>query len=122
MRVAVVALCTMVAALPLAARAAGDAAKGQTAFGQCAGCHGAAKDAAPSMGPNLWRIFGRQVGSEPDYAYSESMKNAGFTWKAEKLKAFLENPGKVVPDSNMYYMGTTPAEADDIVAYLATLQ
>jgi cytochrome c len=112
----------MFATLPLAAHAAGDAAKGQTAFGQCAGCHGASKDAAPSMGPNLWRIYGRQVGSQPGYAYSEAMKNAGFNWKAEKLKAFLESPAKVVPDSNMYYMGTTPAEADDIVAYLATLQ
>ncbi len=122
MRSFVVALCTMVAALPLAAQAAGDAALGEKAFGQCAGCHGASKDAAPSMGPNLWRIAGRDAGSVPGYAYSEAMKGAGFNWKAAKLKAFLESPGKVVPDSNMYYMGTTPAQADDIVAYLMTLQ
>jgi len=43
------------------------------------------------LGPNLWNIVGRGIGSEPGFAYSKALANAGGKRTAQKLERFLEN-------------------------------
>jgi cytochrome c len=84
-------------------------------------CHGMAKDAPPSIGPNLWGVVGRKAGST-DYAYSPAMKAYGQTWAAENLQAYVQSPATAVPGTIMTYPGVPdPAAAKAVVDYLATL-
>jgi cytochrome c len=87
----------------------------------CMACHGMAKDAPPSIGPNLWGVMGRKAGSTA-YAYSPAMTAYGQTWGPENLQAFIQSPATVVPGTAMAYTGVPdPAQAKAVVDYLATL-
>jgi cytochrome c len=102
---------------------AGDPNRGKVTFGQCSGCHKVVANTSDSMGPNLFGIVGRRVGSKASYDYSDAMKAAGFSWTHDKLKAFIMDPDSVVPRSNMMFMGIkNPTQAEDVVAYLETLK
>jgi len=118
---AVLALAGLTAALPAAA---GDAAKGKSVFGaQCAMCHSAARNGPTILGPNLFGVVGRPAGSVKGFAYSSGMKSSGITWTADKLKAYLPAPAKMVPGTKMSFGGLkNPAQVDDVVAYLETLK
>jgi cytochrome c len=118
------ALCMVALAISPQAANAGDAAHGKITFlRQCAACHTVLANTRDSMGPNLFGIAGRKAGSKPRYAYSEAMKNSGIVWNDASLKSFVMNPNAVVPASNMMFAGiTSSTQADDVVAYLATLQ
>ena len=55
--------------------------------------------------------------------YSSALKNSGITWTADKLKAWVSGPARLVPGTKMAFAGITNAkQADDVVAYLATLK
>jgi cytochrome c len=87
----------------------------------CMACHGMAKDAAPSIGPNLWNVIGRKAGSA-DYPYSPAMKAYGQNWTAATLQVFIQSPATVVPGTAMAYAGLPdPAVAKAVVDYLSTL-
>ena len=117
---------TLLASLALSATAAqaGDANRGKIAFmRQCSGCHTVIANTRDSMGPNLFGVVGRQAGSKRGYTYSDAMKNSGITWDEATLKSYVMDPMTVVPQSNMMFAGIrNSAQADDVVAYLATLK
>lgn len=96
----------------------GDAAAGKETFGQCATCHSteAGKNRA---GPSLAAIVGRKAASIEGFAYSDAMKASGITWSEAKIAQFIENPARVVPDTQMYFQGLSDAqERANVVAYL----
>ena len=97
--------------------ASGDAA--QQAFNNsCRTCH-SVKEGDNRLGPNLNKIVGRKAGSLPNYNYSPSMKDAGFTWDQDKLARFMVKPDEVVSGNKMQpYGGVSAEEAGKIVAYL----
>jgi cytochrome c len=113
-----------VLAIASTAASAGDAARGKVTFmRQCSACHSAIANTRDSVGPNLFGIMGRKAGGKPRYVYSDAMKGSGIVWNDASLKAFVMNPNAVVPASNMMFTGiNSPTQADDVVAYLATLQ
>ncbi len=119
-----IALMTAAAlALTVSAANAGDAARGKIVFGQCSACHTVIANTRDSMGPNLFGVVGRKAGSKMGYAYSDAMKNSGIVWTPANLKKFVTDPMDTVPNSNMYFTGIhNPVQADDLVAYLATLK
>lgn len=93
---------------------------GQASFNNaCRTCH-TMRDGDNRLGPNLSGVVGRKAGSVAGYAYSESMKNAGFAWDEAKLDAFIENADAVVPGNNMKpYTGiSSPEDRKKIVAFL----
>jgi cytochrome c len=102
---------------------AGDAAHGKAVFTQqCGVCHSAAKGGGAIVGPSLFGVVGRQAGSVKGFNYSSAMKAAGFAWSADKLHAYVAAPSNVVPGNHMPYAGLkNPAQLDDLLAYLATL-
>jgi cytochrome c len=113
----------MVAALALfaaatAARADGDAARGEQRFKECAACHSVAQG-SNNVGPSLAGVFGRPAGSLPDFRYSNAMRKSGITWTEQALDEFLADPQKRVPANRMPYAGLPDATARaDLIAYL----
>ena len=102
---------------------AGDAAKGKEVFQRCAICHVVAKDGGNGLGPNLFGVVGRKAGTAPGFSYSPAMKSSGITWTPDKLTAYVQHPGAVVPANRMAFAGLgNPEQASDVVAYLATLK
>ena len=101
-----------------AAFAAGDAARGEQKFADCAACHATADDTT-GVGPNLRGVFGRKAGTLGDFRYSPAMKRSGLVWTAQTLDAFLADPQKAVPANRMPYSGMTDAgDRADLIAYL----
>ena len=104
----------------LAQQPASDDAAQQAFNNSCRTCH-SVKEGDNRLGPNLNKIVGRKAGSLPDYNYSSSMKEAGFTWDQDKLTRFMLKPDEVVSGNKMQpYGGVSAEEAGKIVAYLQT--
>jgi len=102
---------------------AADAGNGKTVFARCAICHTVQKGGANGLGPNLFGVVGRKSATAPGFMYSGAMKNSGITWTADKLKAWITAPARLVPGTKMAFGGiSNPKQVDDVVAYLATLK
>ena len=53
--------------------AMGDIATGEKVFKKCAACHSIVKGGKNNIGPALYNVVGRQVGSISDYKYSKAL-------------------------------------------------
>jgi len=110
-------LAALALALPPAASAAGDAARGSQIYERCAACHSIERD---HTGPRHCGLFGRKAGTVAGFEYSAAMKHSGIVWNAKTLDRFLANPLKAVPGTAMGYAGVPDAaERRDLIAYLA---
>lgn len=110
------------AACAHAALAAGDPAKGQQAFQECAACH-ATTQGTNGVGPSLFGVAGRKAAAVPGFAYSSALKKSDLTWTAQNLDAFIANPQQKVSGNNMPYAGMSDAqERANLVAYLQSLR
>lgn len=104
------------------AMAEGDVEAGRALFkGRCGGCHTIGPGAQSAFGPALTGVVGRPAGSDPGYQYSTALKNAGFVWTPDKLKAYIDDPKGVVPGTrmNFWWIGSDQ-KLSDLVAYLAS--
>jgi len=101
---------------------AADAAKGSVVFNKCKACHTIAAGAPNRVGPNLWGVLGRPIGSVPGFKYSaayESRKKE--TWTEKSLDAYLANPKAMMPGSRMAFPGLpNPGDRADLIAWLKT--
>jgi cytochrome c len=101
-----------------AARADGDAARGEKKFGDCAACH-KLEAGANNVGPSLHGIFGRKAGEIADFRYSPAMKRSAIVWIPETLDKFISEPQAMVPGNRMPYAGMASAgDRADLIAYL----
>jgi cytochrome c len=104
--------------LASAARADGDAARGEAKFQDCAACH-KLEAGANNVGPSLHGIFARKAGEIADFRYSPAMKKSGIVWTPETLEKFLTEPQALVPANRMPYAGmASAADRADLIAYL----
>ena len=87
----------------------------------CGECHTIVKDGRPVMGPNLWGLMGKKLGSNhAEFTYSDALFNSTLTWTPENLDKWIESPPEFVPDNAMPFIGLKdPAERKAIVAYIA---
>jgi cytochrome c len=102
---------------------AGDASAGSDVFkAECAECH-SPKQGKNKKGPSLFGIVGRPAGTAPDYNYSDALKQAHWTWTADKLHDYLSQPAKKAnPGTKMKYDGLDdPKQLEDLITYLGTL-
>jgi cytochrome c len=105
--------------------AAGDAAKGQSAFvRQCAICHTVEAGGPDRFGPNLFGVLHRKAGTAAGFAYSRAFKAAAtWDWNPDLVAGWIGAPGVMVPGTAMgVFQGVAQSDRDDIVAYLATQQ
>ena len=107
-----------VAALPAPYNAA-DLENGRRAFARCRSCHTVTEGGPNMTGPNLYGVFGRQAGSLPGFNYSNAVKTAGFSWDAERIDHWLENPRTFLPGNKMSFPGLPDADdRRDLIAWL----
>jgi len=107
-----------------AASALADPAAGKALFNiQCAMCHTIGKGAASTVGPNLYGVVGRKVGSLAGFSYSPAMKAVAYAWTPDKIAAYLKAPPAVIPGNRMPFVGLKGGQkAEDVADYLATLK
>jgi cytochrome c len=108
----------LVAELPAAYQGA-DLSNGESQFAVCRACHTLNQGGQDMTGPNLWGIFGRKAGSEPGFSYSDDMKNAGWTWDADRIDKWITNPRAVLAGTKMTFVGMPdPTNRRDLIAFL----
>jgi cytochrome c len=108
----------LLAALP-APYNQGDLENGRRAFARCRSCHTITEGGSNMTGPNLYGLFGRNAGTHPGYNYSKALKEAGFTWDAQKLDQWLSGPRTFLPGNKMSFAGLPDAtDRRDVIAYL----
>jgi cytochrome c len=101
-----------------AARADGDAVRGEARFQDCAACH-RLEAGVNNVGPSLHGVFARKAGEIADFRYSPAMKRSGIVWTPEALDKFLADPQNMVPANRMPYAGMASAgDRADLIAYL----
>ncbi len=117
---------------------AGDPALGETLFKKCKACHmivapdGTEVQKGGKVGPNLYGVIGRQIGSEAEYAakYGASIIAAGADgtlWDEALLAAYLADPttwlkektGDAAAKSKMAFK--LAEGGADVAAYLASV-
>ena len=94
-------------------------AAGEAAFAACVACHVVAKDAASTIGPNLYGIVGQKAAAVTDANYSDALKASGITWTEAELDAYISNPTAKVPGTTMAAGAVAdPEQRKAIIAYL----
>ncbi len=98
------------------------AKKGARVARKCMSCHTFTSGGPDRIGPNLWDIIGQKTAHRADFRYSSAMRQKQGVWDYESLAAFVENPRKAVPGTNMSFAGLRKAQQRaDLLAYLRTL-
>ena len=108
----------LLASLPAPYNAA-DLDNGRRVFARCRSCHTVTNSGPNMTGPNLYGVFGSQVGTHEKYRYSKALTEADFVWDAEKLDAWLERPRDFLPGNKMSFVGiAAPQDRRDVIAWL----
>ena len=99
--------------------ALGDVAHGAKVFKKCAACHSIAEGGGNKIGPSLWGVLGRSVGSIPDYKYSKAMAAHSKNWSFEEMNGFLIKPKGWIKGTKMSFAGLKNAkERAAVILYL----
>ena len=85
--------------------AMGDIATGEKVFKKCAACHSIVKGGKNNIGPALYNVVGRQIGSVSDYKYSKALSEYGKEWSFEELNGYLLKPAKWIKGTKMAFAG-----------------
>jgi cytochrome c len=108
---------------------AADAAHGAQVYkGTCGVCHiaqahPAGSDLAMRIGPNLWGVVGRKAGTAPHFRYSAAMIQSGIVWTPDRLRPYIHEPQKTIPNIRMSFLGLqSMKDVDDVIAYLQTFK
>jgi len=85
--------------------AMGDLTVGEKVFKKCAACHSIVKGGKNNIGPALYNVVGRKVGSIDNYKYSSALSEYGKEWTFEELNGYLIRPAKWIKGTKMAFAG-----------------
>ena len=85
--------------------ALGDLATGEKVFKKCAACHSIVKGGKNNIGPALYNVVSRKVGSVNDYKYSKALSEYEKEWTFEELNGYLIKPAKWIKGTKMAFAG-----------------
>ena len=93
--------------------------EGKKIFKKCAACHSIAKGGDNKIGPALYNVLGRQIGSIADYKYSKSMGSYGKKWTVEEMNGFLIKPKDWIKGTKMSFAGLkNPKERAAVILFM----
>ena len=99
--------------------AMGDVATGEKQFKKCKACHSINKDGRNNIGPKLWNVMFRPVGSITDYKYSKALSSYKKEWDWEEMNGFLIKPAKWIKGNKMGFAGLKKEEdRASVILYL----
>ena len=81
------------------------ASEGEKIFRKCTACHSIAQGGGNKIGPALWGVLGRKVGSLSDYKYSKAMAAHGKAWTFDEMNGFLIKPKEWIKGTKMSFAG-----------------
>jgi len=87
-----------------------NASDGEKIFKKCAACHSITKGGGNKIGPALWGILGRQVGSASNYKYSKVMAAYKKTWSFKEMDGFIKKPKDWIKGTKMSFAGLKDAK------------
>ena len=91
---------------------------GKKIFKKCVACH-SLQEGKNKIGPSLYNLLDRKIGSVEGYKYSKAMKNSGVVWDEESLDKFLTKPRKFIPKTKMAFRGIkNKSLRDDLISFL----
>lgn len=104
--------------------ASADVNAGRAVSAKCQQCHNLEADRAVLVGPPLYGVVGRDIGSA-SFNYSKgagSLSEIPGAWDYEKLDHFLRRPKAFAPNTAMGFGGLKKqADRINLIAYLRTL-
>ena len=97
---------------------AADPVNGKKVFKKCVACH-SLQEGKNKIGPSLYNLLDRKIGSVEGYKYSKAMKNSCVVWDEESLDKFLTKPRKFIPKTKMAFRGIkNKSLRDDLISFL----
>ena len=105
----------------VALMAMGDIATGEKVFKKCAACHSIVKGGKNNIGPALYNVVGRKMGSISDYKYSKALIAYGEEkeWTFEELNGYLTKPSKWIKNGKMAFAGLRKeSDRASVIKYL----
>ena len=98
----------------------GDESLPPQAFSQCAICHTTAAEGQFRNAPSLSGIVGREIGSMPDYNYSDALEAEKGIWTKVRLDQYLRKPNHAIAGTKMYFRGIPDAAVrTELIDWLA---
>ena len=85
--------------------AKGDVEHGKKVFKKCAACHSIKQGGGNKIGPKLWNVMFRPVGTISDYKYSKSLIEYKKDWTWEEMNGFLIKPSSWIKGNKMGFAG-----------------
>ena len=86
---------------------------------RCQACHTRHEGGRHRVGPNLYNVFGRTVGTAEGYRYSKALQDADFVWTPQALDAWLESPRGFLPGNRMSFVGLRKeTDRKDLIKFL----
>ena len=82
-----------------------DVTHGEKVFKKCKACHSINSDGKNKIGPKLWNVMFRPVGSIADYKYSKALSSYGKEWSWEEMNGFLIKPSSWIKGNKMRFAG-----------------
>ena len=99
--------------------AMGDIAHGEKVYKKCKACHSIKQGGKNNIGPKLWNVMFRPVGSITDYKYSKALSSYGKEWTWEEMNGFLIKPSKWIPNNKMGFAGLkSEKDRASVILYL----
>ncbi len=92
---------------------------GEKVFKKCAACHSVNQGGKNKIGPKLWNVMFRPVGSVSDYKYSKALSEYNKDWTWEEMNGFLLKPAKWIKGNKMGFAGLkSDKDRASVILYL----
>lgn len=96
-----------------------DASKGEATFKKCATCHTINEGEGAKVGPNLFGVLNRDIGSEGGFGYSATLSEMQGEWTYERINDFISDPRSYASGTKMAFAGLRRAEERaDLILFL----